>query len=89
MPSNHLLWHYRSKHESLIAFSNSQYYENKLLTFPPPDDIKSKVTFQPVAGFYDKGKSRQNYAEADAVVREILARLSDRKLSGISGRAAT
>lgn len=84
MPSNHLLWHYRSKHESLIAFSNSQYYENKLLTFPSPDDIKSKVTFQPVAGFYDKGKSRQNYAEADAVVREILARLSDRKLSKYS-----
>ena len=81
MPSKHLLWHYRSKHESLIAFSNSQYYENKLLTFPSPDDIKSKVTYHSVAGYYDKGKSRQNHAEADAVVREILYRLSDRKLS--------
>jgi superfamily I DNA and/or RNA helicase/very-short-patch-repair endonuclease len=81
MPSKYLLWHYRSKHESLIAFSNSQYYENKLLTFPSPDDIKNKVTFQPVSGFYDKGKSRQNRAEADAVVREILIRLSDHKLS--------
>lgn len=81
MPSKHLLWHYRSKHESLIAFSNSQYYDNKLLTFPSPDDIKSKVTYYSVAGFYDKGKSRQNRAEADAVVREILLRLSDRELS--------
>lgn len=60
MPSKHLLWHYRSKHESLIAFSNSQYYENKLLTFPSPDDIQSKVTYTQIAGYYDKGKSRQN-----------------------------
>lgn len=81
MPSKHLLWHYRSKHESLIAFSNSQYYDNKLLTFPSPDDIKSKVTYQSIAGFYDKGKSRQNRAEADAVVREILTRLADKELS--------
>lgn len=81
MPSKHLLWHYRSKHESLIAFSNSQYYENKLLTFPSPDDIKSKVTYQFIAGFYDKGKSRQNRAEAEAVVREIVHRLTDKELS--------
>lgn len=81
LPSKHLLWHYRSKHESLIAFSNSQYYDNKLLTFPSPDDIKSKVTYQAVDGFYDKGKSRQNRAEAEAVIREILTRLSDRELS--------
>lgn len=81
MPSKHLLWHYRSKHESLIAFSNSQYYENKLLTFPSPDDIRSKVMHQAVAGFYDRGKSRQNRAEADAVVQEILCRLADEELS--------
>lgn len=81
MPSKHLLWHYRSKHESLIAFSNSQYYDNKLLTFPSPDDIKSKVTYQPIPGFYDKGKSRQNKAEADAVVKEILTRLANKELS--------
>ncbi len=76
MSSKHLLWHYRSKHESLIAFSNSQYYDNSLLTFPSPDDLGSKVTYQFVDGFYDKGKSRQNKAEAEAVVREIMARLA-------------
>jgi len=84
MPSKHLLWHYRSKHESLIAFSNSQYYDNKLLTFPSPDDIKSKVTYQSIEGYYDKGKSRQNRAEADAIVNEILIRLAD---SGLSKRS--
>ncbi len=84
IPSRHLLWHYRSKHESLIAFSNSQYYDNKLLTFPSPDDIRSKVTFEKVDGFYDKGKSRQNRAEAEAIVSEVIARLRDPKLSALS-----
>lgn len=84
MPSKHLLWHYRSKHESLIAFSNTQYYDNSLLTFPSPDDIKSKVTYCPVGGFYDKGKSRQNKAEAEAIVQEINARLAHPRLSRLS-----
>ena len=81
MPSKHLLWHYRSKHESLIAFSNAQYYENKLLTFPSPDDIKSKVTYQLVDGFYDKGKTRQNRAEAQAIVNEVISRLENPALA--------
>lgn len=80
MPSKHLLWHYRSKHESLIAFSNSEYYDNKLLTFPSPDNIESKVKFIPVEGYYDKGKSRQNKAEAQAIVNEIVKRLKDNNL---------
>lgn len=80
MPEKHLLWHYRSKHESLIAFSNSEYYDNKLLTFPSPDNIDSKVKFIPVEGYYDKGKSRQNKAEAKAVVDEIARRLQDGEL---------
>lgn len=81
MPSKHLLWHYRSKHESLIAFSNSKYYENKLLTFPSPDDIATKVNYIPVAGYYDRGKTRQNSFEAKAVIDEIKRRLSDPILS--------
>ena len=80
VPSKYLLWHYRSKHESLIAFSNSEYYDNKLLTFPSPDNIESKVRLVPVAGVYDKGKSRRNKAEARAVVNEIARRLEDAEL---------
>lgn len=81
MPSKYLLWHYRSKHESLIAFSNSKYYENKLLTFPSPDDIATKVNYIPVAGYYDRGKTRQNSFEAKAVIDEIKRRLLDPILS--------
>jgi len=80
IPSKYLLWHYRSKHESLIAFSNSEYYNNKLLTFPSPDNIESKVRLIPINGFYDKGKSRQNKAEAQTVVDEIARRLRNPEL---------
>lgn len=80
MPSKHLLWHYRSRHESLIAYSNARYYENKLLTFPSPDDQVSRVSWVQVDGFYDKGSSKQNKAEAEAIVAEIVRRLQDEKL---------
>jgi very-short-patch-repair endonuclease len=31
-----LRWHYRSRHESLIAFSNKHFYKNDLIVFPSP-----------------------------------------------------
>jgi len=80
LPSKYLRWHYRSKHESLIAFSNSKYYDNKLLTFPSPDDIDTKLQYQYVKGIYDRGGSRQNRAEAEAIVAEIKKRLRNPKL---------
>ena len=80
MPQEHLLWHYRSRHESLIAFSNSNYYENKLFTFPSPDDTKSAVRHVQVEGVYERGKSKQNRAEAEAVIAEIVRRLRDPEL---------
>lgn len=76
MPSKYLRWHYRSRHESLIAFSNIKYYDNRLYTFPSPDDLTTKVGWQYVEGVYDRGRSRQNRAEAEAVVAEIKKRLS-------------
>ncbi|QGQ99582.1 DUF3320 domain-containing protein [Paenibacillus psychroresistens] len=84
LPQEHLLWHYRSRHESLIAFSNTHYYENKLLTFPSPDELISCVTLRLVDGVYDRGKTKHNRAEAEGVVNEILRRLRDNELSKIS-----
>ncbi len=81
MPQSHLLWHYRSRHESLIAFSNSQFYENKLLTFPSVNDRESKVRLVHVDGVFDRGKTRTNKAEAQAVVEEIQRRYKDPELS--------
>lgn len=79
LPERHLNWHYRSRHESLIAFSNYHYYGNRLLTFPSPHQ-ELGVSFRPVTGEYDKGKSRTNKAEAKMVVDEVLRRLRDPKL---------
>ena len=75
MPTHYLGWHYRSKHESLITFSNINYYDNRLVTFPSADDRVSHVTWQYVEGFYDYGKTRTNRAEAEAIADEVLRRL--------------
>lgn len=72
MPSRYLSRHYRSRHESLIAFSNSHFYENRLLTFPSHNDSERKVSFINPDGVYDYGKSRTNRIEAEAVVKHIV-----------------
>jgi DNA polymerase III delta prime subunit len=81
MPSRYLAWHYRSKHESLIAFSNSQYYDGRLYTFPSVDDRCSKVSLVRINGTYDKGHTRSNRSEAIAIVDDIIRRLEDPMLS--------
>ncbi|MBR1483825.1 MAG: DUF3320 domain-containing protein [Ruminococcus sp.] len=81
MPQTHLLWHYRSRHESLIAFSNSQFYENKLYTFPSVNDRESKVNLVHVDGVFERGSNRRNRKEAEAVIEEIKRRYQDSALS--------
>jgi very-short-patch-repair endonuclease len=71
MPKLSLNWHYRSRHESLITFSNVMYYENRLVTFPSPVTDDRGVRFERVHGVYDRGGSRTNRAEADAIVKAI------------------
>lgn len=66
-----LQWHYRSRHESLITFSNVAYYESKLVTFPSPVTDDVAVRFERVHGVYDRGASRTNRMEAEAVVSGI------------------
>ena len=80
----YLSWHYRSKHESLIAFSNSQYYDNRLFTFPSVDDQRAKVKLVHVEGVYDKGRTRSNPEESKAIVKEIIRRLTDPELQKYS-----
>ncbi len=84
MPQTHLLWHYRSHHESLISFSNHQFYENKLFTFPSVNDRESKVSLVHVDGVFERGKGRKNVEEAKAVVAEICRRCHDPLLSKMS-----
>ena len=77
VPEQRLNLHYRSRRESLIAFSNARYYDNSLITFPAPNvEDEGLGLVRPAEGFYARGGARHNEAEAKAVVAEILKRLT-------------
>lgn len=76
VPVRDLRWHYRSRNESLIAFSNHHYYQNRLITFPSPSVEDRAVQLRKVPdGIYDRGKSRTNRREAEKVVAEAITRM--------------
>ncbi|MBP0447449.1 DUF3320 domain-containing protein [Roseomonas sp. SSH11] len=73
VPAVELTWHYRSRHESLIAFSNHAYYGGRLVTFPSPVTRDAAVSFRHVPdGLYARAGARTNQPEARAVVAEAL-----------------
>ena len=71
-----LKWHYRSHHESLIAFSNSRYYGNQMITFPSADNRISRVRTIWVGGLYERGKGMRNREEAEAIVKWLKETLT-------------
>lgn len=75
LPTRNLSWHYRSRHESLIAFSNHRYYGGGLVTFPSPVTDDRAVSFHLVKGRYEKGGARINQPEAQALVADLVGRL--------------
>lgn len=79
LPEAHLLWHYRSRDERLIAFSNREFYSQRLITFPSPYLTEDTgVRFDHVAtGAYGRGGSKTNPLEAGRVVDLILRHLED------------
>jgi very-short-patch-repair endonuclease len=75
MPSRMLRWHYRSRHDSLIALSNREFYEGKLVVFPSPARVApgEGLAFRHLPDTaYERGTSRTNPKEADAVVAAVL-----------------
>ena len=76
IPSMRLAWHYRSRHESLIAFSNAKYYRGELITFPSPVTRDTSVRYIHVeGGVYERGGAKVNHKEAEAVVAEVVRRM--------------
>lgn len=78
--------HYRSRHESLISFSNGHYYKNRLKTYPSVDALRSRVHYRKVSGYYVQGAAYPNPAEAQAVtdeVKRILSNKEDNRSIGI------
>ena len=76
-PQVMLRWHYRSRHESLIAVSNREFYENHLMLFPSPDKGKEE------AGLHfhylpDNHFEKQvNPGEAQAIARAVMEHAQD------------
>ena len=69
LPQLRLKWHYRSRFEQLIAFSNKNYYDNDLVTFPSSQRLRKGfgVDYYYVPGVFDR-TSRTNRAEAEFIV---------------------
>ena len=71
----YLQWHYRSRHESLIAVSNVEFYESKLIVFPTsganPNATGLRFHHLPDA-LYDRGRTRTNKGEAKAVAATVI-----------------
>ena len=80
LPNLRLGWHYRSRHPSLIAFSNVRYYGSHLQVLPAaharaPHLGVSRVLVQ--GAVYDRGGTATNAVEARALVDELVRRLRD------------
>lgn len=74
LPSRTLLWHYRSKHEHLIAFSNQNIYRGELITFPSSNESErdTGVEFVYVEdGYYEGTGKNCNIVEAKRIVQLI------------------
>ncbi|MFP3088980.1 AAA domain-containing protein [Treponema sp. TIM-1] len=79
-PSQTLKWHYRSRNEHLIAFSNAKIYNNKLITFPSNIDNGKDNGVEYIYiqnGIYDRGGKRDNIEEAKKVVGLIFEHIEN------------
>lgn len=72
IPRSRLLWHYRSVHRGLIAFSNRKFYDDALLV-PPcqcAESVECGVSLRYLAKAYYK--NRLNPDEKEAIIEEVM-----------------
>jgi len=70
IPERTLKWHYRSRYENLIAFSNDKIYKHELTTFPSNTEnmVNTGVEYIYINdGVYDRGSRKNNIKEAKRV----------------------
>ncbi len=72
-PQRRLKWHYRSRFEQLISFSNRNFYDNDLVTFPSSktDKVGTGVDYVYVDGVFDR-KTKTNRKEAEKIVDMVF-----------------
>ncbi|MCE7080366.1 DUF3320 domain-containing protein [Streptomyces sp. ST2-7A] len=75
-----LRWHYRSRHENLIAFSNHEFYDTEMVTFPGAleEGPDIGVEFIRADGVYDRGGRSNNPREAATVAQRVIHHFSTR-----------
>jgi very-short-patch-repair endonuclease len=74
-PARMLKWHYRSRHGSLIAFSNREFYKNELVVFPSPAPKSRSLGVKMVHvanGAFDTGRNR---IEGQRIVKAALSHM--------------
>ena len=79
-PERMLRWHYRSQHESLIAVSNQEFYENRLVVFPSPTQEPGALglRFHHLPdSIYDRGNARNNIEEARVVAQAAMSHAAE------------
>lgn len=73
-----LRWHYRSRHESLIAFSNQAFYDSNLIVFPSPssksDEFGIKFTHVKSGRFVNQHNIEEAKVIAESVRTHMLHR---------------
>ena len=83
MPRIRLAFHYRSRHESLIAFSNLNFYGGDLYTFPSVDNLTSHISFKEVQPL-SKSSSAISKEEISAVLSTLEEIYTDPATKGKS-----
>lgn len=80
IPQRTLKWHYRSRNENLIAFSNAKIYNNELITFPSNMDKVSDNGVEYIYvenGVYDRGAKKHNLNEAKRVASLVFEHITN------------
>ena len=89
-----IVWHYRSKDERLIQFSNRFFYNNSLITFPASttsNEGRGVHLVYTEGGTWDRGRSRTNLVEARRVAEIVVEQFKkhpDRSLGVASMNAS-
>ena len=83
-PKRRLCWHYRSIYSALIAFCNRTVYQDSLIVFPSPEEVKDTPSDEeenptdnkekPVSLVFTNGEygNSRNIIEAQVMVQHIL-----------------
>ena len=77
-----LKWHYRSRHQSLIDFSNHHFYQNQLI-IPPSPIIKKAIHSNKIEAYY---KGKINIQEKDKLISNLIPFMKDNIRKGDSDK---